>query len=783
MQWREFGRRPLVVPTVALLLGNGAAEALTFSPGWAWGTAVVLFGGGILVGRRWLALSLRIAGCFALGVASALQAFESDLPPPGLYRLEGEVELIAGERIDLAVYAWEGRPVRFRATLWGASDVYRRQRVLVEARIAPVAAAANPGEVDRRLFRERRRALVVGGFARGALVPLNAPSVFELWRARTINRLADDIRRIVGDGAPAALLLALATGKRESLDFEVQGAFAKSGLMHILSVSGLHVGVVAVSIAFVLRFLLSLRATAWSRRRDPRVYATPFAIAVVWFYVWFTGLEAPAMRSALTMSLTLLAIPLVRHSDALNALAGAAFALTILDPASPFDLSTQLSFVAMGALVLVGTVPLPVRSWALRWLVRTLIASAAVTVATAPLIAAYFSQVSIAGIAANLVALPLASAATVLAIGASTLSLVSPLLSTPLWFVAGLSAKGLILTSELFAKLPGATLQLHPLTTTGYALFFAGLLVAAVGRSAYRFAALALPVLVLAFPTGRPSAVTVTFLSVGQGDAIVIAAGGHFAVIDGGGIPDGKDVGAQIVVPYLRYLGAREIELMALSHAHPDHALGLISVAAAMPVRRLWLARDEPRGELVEALLAALVGTKASQVDPEDPPFQLGPARLAVVGPRGPRLPSDSENDRSLVLRLDYQEHSFLFTGDLEAPGEHALDTGTVTVLKAPHHGSRTSSTTELLERTRPKYAVFCVGERNRFGFPHEEIVERYRAAGAQCFRTDKHGAVTFESDGVNLTVRTFPPQLPRTRPIHNSTTERPKSRFADSTK
>jgi competence protein ComEC len=138
-------------------------------------------------------------------------------------------------------------------------------------------------------------------------------------------------------------------------------------------------------------------------------------------------------------------------------------------------------------------------------------------------------------------------------------------------------------------------------------------------------------------------------------------------------------------------------------------------------------------------------------------PFELGAARIEVLGPPADRALLESENDRSVVLAVRHGAVSFLLTGDLEEAGEEALRlSGPVTVMKAPHHGSRTSSSPELLARTLPRHVVFCVGRGNRFGFPHPEVVERYEQIGARCYRTDLDGAITFKSDGRDVTVETF---------------------------
>jgi len=191
-----------------------------------------------------------------------------------------------------------------------------------------------------------------------------------------------------------------------------------------------------------------------------------------------------------------------------------------------------------------------------------------------------------------------------------------------------------------------------------------------------------------------------------------------------------------------------------------------------VPTKRLWLPAGSTEGPLSRKLIAAAGKAQVEEVQVGRPSFTLGEATLEVLGPP---LPEDREliegvNDRSVVVLVRHGDVTVLLTGDVEEAGEALLldRVGPVTVLKAAHHGSRTSSTEPFLEKTRPRYVVFCVGRRNRFGFPHPEVVERYRALGSECFRTDEDGAVTLESDGRDVRLHGFLPReaAPAAQPV-----------------
>ncbi len=345
-----------------------------------------------------------------------------------------------------------------------------------------------------------------------------------------------------------------------------------------------------------------------------------------------------------------------------------------------------------------------------------------------------------------------------------------PGIALPFLFAGTWTSQLLLWMTRLFASAPGAAFAVPSPDTWPCALYASGLLAFALASGRWRWAAVLAPLgltsgMLVRLFVPEPG-LTCTFLSVGQGDSIVLSSRGRHAIVDGGGVPSGTDTGRKYVVPYLREIGASKLDLAVLSHPHPDHALGLASALREVPARRLWIPAGEEREDLIRQVIQAAQGALVEEVEAQHPVFQLGEARIDVLGPPADRILLKSVNDRSIVLRVTYGSVSFLLTGDVEAAAEELLAPGPITVVKAPHHGSRTSSTVPFVGQTRPRFVVFCVGRGNRFHFPHEDVEERYRAAGAQCFRTDLDGAVTFETDGRDVRWKTFhphPSEQPRT--------------------
>jgi competence protein ComEC len=400
---------------------------------------------------------------------------------------------------------------------------------------------------------------------------------------------------------------------------------------------------------------------------------------------------------------------------------------------------------------------------------------------TAPLIVAVFHRLPLIAPIANIIVVPFASIAVPLALIAAFLAeIIQPLGDFLLW-LAGMIVTAMYALIALVAGLPYAAPRVGAVALPVILLAYGTLLLIPYSRAsrAARWGAVTGAVLIGAWqtwpwlvPDGRGQ-LAVTFLDVGHGDACFIRFPlGRTMLIDGGGsYRHDYDVGERVVAPFLWYRGMRHVDYVVATHPHPDHAKGLGFILKDFRVQQFWdngaqvssqwygdLRREAETRRLYRNVVgdsSAMMTIDGVHLERFHPTSTFQPA----LKRRGGREDT-GENNRSLVLKLTYGGISFLFTGDIEQEAESfLLQTGhdlRATVLKVPHHGSRTSSTEPFVRAVDPRVAVFSVQRDSRFGHPHPVVVERYEALGVHVMRTDEHGAITVRTDGQSVWVEPF---------------------------
>lgn len=689
-------------------------------------------------------------------------------------------------------------------------------------RVYPFTPRGNPGEFDSRLWAMRRGYLATayldrprGGIAgkSGEPSPTGrdpsadlcalseaAQQLYEAFGIR--NRLRQVawrwrchlVRGRTGD--TAAVAAAMLLGQKDLIEADLQQAFSRSGLGHLLAVSGLHVGFIVLLVLPLAKVISGPPQTGEGARVAARQWlgSTVVSGAVLGF-VFLTGAPASAARAGLMAILRAGGAALKRRSDPWQLLAVAGTCLLVVQPLFLFDLGFQMSFLAVSGILAAveaaapsqreSTLGLGVGERVRRALTGSLAVTLGAQIATAPVTAFAFSSISWISPVINLIGVPLgALAVPVLATGV-ILADIGPALGHRIidlgHWVLGLLvslARAVPSWAELEVPMPspaaglgwlgmwyGAAIVIRALRRpaapamlrVGRKLLLAGAVLCA--------GALCLPV-----AKGLLGVTEVWVLDVGQGDAVLVRSGwGRSVMIDGGGVPGaaatgGYDVGERRVVPTLKRLGVRGLAAVISTHPHEDHVHGLAAVISQRRVDGVYASAAKANGAAYRAFLqaAAAKNLEVKRLNVGDR-FHLEPGLTLTVLASGdlsewegfsrPRR-EPSINDRSIVLLLEHPTGRALFLGDLETQGQarvmaqgeqvETLSIADVDVLLIPHHGDRVTAATGLLDVTRPKLALISVGP-NRYGHPSPELLEALAARSIRVARTDQNGAVVVQ--------------------------------------
>ena len=644
-------------------------------------------------------------------------------------------------------------------------------RITAEGKIRRPHGYQNPGQIDTALLL-RTQGITASLSARRGSVSIESRddiSPWEQWmrRAAEIRTHYLERMRAVMPRTDAAAIFAMLFGGYEGIDPALLEAYTTTGIVHILSVSGSHISLIAAVIAWIAVIL-----------RLPRWFGAAAVISAIFFYVLLAGMVPPAVRSGMMGGAAFLGLVLGRERDAKYLLLLTGLFMLMVSPLLLFHISFQLSFLATAGLLFLA----PVLAAKMHRLPRLVSMAFSITIAAQlmvlPVLAWYFNQVSISALLANLVVVPIVELIIIMGLFAGIVAYLLPLFGGIL-FAADSVLLGISFElTRALAALPLSKVWLPSMGIVPSICYYAVILMLCAPTEmrrkilsrflAYRRIAavlcLALLVGVCTWRMLMPREMAVHFIDVGQGDcALVVTPHGHAMLFDTGGTRDSAfDIGARVDVPYLLHYGVREVDYIFLSHAHEDHAAGAGAILSRLPVKHVYTA-DEGRHAYAMSMRlgdANPLLSKLSRAAAGDTFVLDGVTVEVLYAPALDPLDNATGNEVSNVYRIRYGDASFLFTGDLIREHEQRmLAAGTdasATVLKIPHHGSHTSSSEEFIRAVHPMYAVYCVGAGNSFGHPHADVVERYKQMQVKTLRTDEDGAIVFRTDGHHLFVETF---------------------------
>ncbi len=676
-----------------------------------------------------------------------------------------------------------------RVSLYGGGEKFSYgDRVEVSGKLSLPPQKRNPGGFDYRfhlLTREVTVLLRAGGPHQVQLIG-SGEGNYLIAKSYQLKKEITNLLEENLSSREASLLKGIMLGAREEMPGELEESYRRAGMAHLLAVSGLHMGLIAL---LVMGFFRGLKVGD--------KYAWPLLFFVLIIYLFLIGFKPSAVRAVLMLFLGAGGYFFKRDKDPLTAVAFAALIILLVKPLWLFTISFQLSFMAVLALIMLT----PFFESRLNFLPPTLKKIVSPTLAAQlgimPLTAYYFYEVSLGSLLANILVLPL----TGLVLGLGITGLLGIVILSPLGQLLFIVAEVLLVymtwVAELISGLQVTYFRVNPPPVAWIFIYYLILLflvpreefykgIKALNLSqintclnGYGDKALKLCLVIILLMVWLPAwqgqaLMTVVFLDVGQGDSIFInTSSGQNILIDAGGRPLFQQqeeydyisdyVGERVVVPFLRHQGVRELDLVILSHPHEDHYGGLLSVIDHFPVKIMAAPPVEREVPLYQELMSLVEEKKI-------PLLYLGSGDRLKVGRdylidfyNPPEIlfqgtPSDI-NENSLVFKLTRGDISFLFTGDAESRAEnYMLDSGyplKSQVLKVGHHGSNTSTGESFLEAVDPVISIIQVGQ-NTFGHPSPQTMDRLEEKGVLIYRTDEKGAVTVTTNGENINIKTF---------------------------
>ncbi|MBO5244990.1 MAG: DNA internalization-related competence protein ComEC/Rec2 [Selenomonadales bacterium] len=641
--------------------------------------------------------------------------------------------------------------------------------VNVRGKLKEIRDFQNPGRIDR-----------AASYARDSVYARMNVQRDDVWIAqtegdwrRTIAELRQTVRERLESVMPerdAAILFAMLFGGYYGIPPVWIENFSVLGIIHILSVSGAHIAVLS-GFVLVLCRLLRLRG----------IVQFAVVMAIICGYAVMAGLTPPVVRSVVMGTATFGALAFHRQRDARNALALVAVGMLAYQPSLVFGISFQLSFAATAGIIYLAPKIESRLARLPRWMASSIAVTIAAQISTLPFIIWYFHRISLSSIVANLTIVPFLELVMVLGLLGLALACLWS------WGASVILAASSILLGfameevRLFAMMPFASVdvaQISLLWGVGYYIVLLWLfgyhpqVVPSVGDMRSRLnkrwcgAAIVCITLVGAVCMVMPAEekLRVHYIDVGQGNAalvetpnkkyILVDAGGRFGRGEGA-----YDTGARVVVPYLRYAGVKQLDMMILTHGHLDHAGGAAEVVRAIPTDTILIAREH-QSKSIRNLLKQEDRYRAVRYAQSGWRADVDGVTVEVLHAPTEMKGSKSGNEASNLIRVSYAGKQFLFTGDMESLQEESilmqnLDVAS-DVLCVAHHGSKTSSSAEFLAQCAPSHAVISAGYQNMFGHPHPSVLDRLAEQKVTVHRIDEQGLVLIEadSDGVRAVER-----------------------------
>ncbi len=712
----------------------------------------------------------------------------------------GSKAVIAIHRVNLprqhALIPMAGRVLLTVKGTWPPT-IKPGDNLVVRATLRLPPTATTPGTFDYRRYLAGRQIAAVGTVASPLFIQplIDSSAAADPTISRRIERLRTAIAARIDTvlpGETGALYRALLIGDRSALAPQTMESFKGAGVMHILAISGLHLGLLTFFLFHVIYWLMR-RSTRLLLNLDAKKLSMVLCIPPLLSYTLLAGAQPPVLRSFIMTLFVVVALASDRLRSPFTVLAGAALFILLFAPLTLMSASFQLSFAAVGGIVLIAT---PVwrrfetttpstpsrRRTVYRWLLTGVAVSGAATIATAPLLLYHFNRLATTGIAANLVVEPLVCFwAMPFGFVALAVLPIAPQLAD-FCLQAGTGALSAALhVSMFFSELRWSTVWLPAPPIWAIACYYGSLLLLFAGPPRPRrtgTALLLLSVCLMSFfhpltgimDTFRSND-RISFIDVGHGSSVLIElTDGRTLLADSGcRSSPGFDCGAAIIAPYLWHRRIARVDDIIVSHADADHYNGIPALLSRFRVRRLWLPYLDEHKQGYDELCRLAKERGVELHFPEGGQFiETTHHRLMVLGAAtGPpqqrmwsRAPAATEDDNGLVISMQTPTFSVLLPGDIGVAREQELlaagEQVQADILLSPHHGSATSNSAAFLAAVAPRYLIVSTGDRTRGLFPSAELRSYAEATGITLLTTADNGTIVVTGTADGYRVDTF---------------------------
>jgi competence protein ComEC len=629
--------------------------------------------------------------------------------------------------------------------------VHAGERWQLTVRLKQPHGSSNPYNFDFESWALERDIRAIGYvYAKGVHQRLSEQTASP---AYLVQHLRETVRAhfksTLGDAPYTGVLAALAIGDQSGISQADWQVFTRTGVNHLMSISGLHITMLA-GLMFAIVYWLwrrSMRLTLWFPARKAAAIA---GLAAALFYTLISGFEVPAQRTLYMLATFSAMLLLSRNISPSQLLAAALLVVLLADPWAVLAPGFWLSFGAVALIFYVTANRLHKSNWLkeygkVQW---------AMMIGLIPPLLALFQQLSLVSPIANAFAIPLVSFVVV------PLTLLGTL--PPFEWMLYLAHQAMALCMfllELLDKLPYAVWTQHaPPAWTILCGMVGALWILAPRGFPMRLLGVIflLPMFMIAPAKPAADSARLIVFDVGQGLSVVVQTRNHALLYDTGpGFSGDADSGNRILLPALRGMGIAQLDVLVLSHDDIDHIGGTESILKGIPVTNIISSLQNPHPKL------KLATHNEACVDGQS--WDWDGVHFEMLHPTasGNTKVFEHDNERSCVLRISSAQHSVLLTADIEQLSEtrllklHARELP-ATLLVVPHHGSKSSSSQAFVDAVHPRYAVFTAGYLNRFGHPKAEIAERYRAAGSELLRSDEDGAISIEMDAQDFRVESY---------------------------